>query len=100
MTGRNDLEALAALVATLRPGDRYELVDHDYYKHSGPRVITKVYDKTLHAEAAYGRESYMDWPDGTDETHDFEVEDRTLRIYKLKHAYVHGNRAIILEFKF
>lgn len=102
MTGRNDLAALAALVATLKPGDRYQLVDHDYCKNSGPRTVTKVDGKTLHsATNATGRqESYYNWPDGTDEGRDFEVEGRTLKIFKLKHAYVGGRRAIILEFRF
>ena len=94
-------QALQELIRTVKVGDRIDLVDHDYYKHTGPRVVTGVTDEMLHTQRTRnGVGSYMRWPTDGDPTQDFEVEGRTLKIFNPKHAYVHGNRAIVLELTF
>lgn len=99
--------ALAALIAEVQPGWTMDVTNHDYPADGGRHVVTEVSTNVhgsgpgLHSRRKRtGRPataSYLIWP--TPER-DFEVEGRTLRIYNPDHAYVHGNRALILEMRF
>lgn len=91
-------ELLTDLIASIKPGDRYELVNHDYYRATGPRIVTSIDHETLNSKRpGHGQQGPFAWPKEDD---DYEIHGRTLKIFNPKHAYVHGGRAIILEFKF
>lgn len=91
------MDPLKELIQTITPGMTVKVTNHDYIKDSGERTVDRVTSSTLFTKDSRGRSHYLQWEMPG---RDYEVHGRTLKIFNPSHAYVHGNRAIVLELEF